>query len=69
VFEDEPKGSEFDLRVSARVPSTGQLLRWLLGAGDNLEVIAPPDLRHVVAVQAGKMAAIYSDRSGVSDAV
>ena len=66
-FEDEPKGSMFDLRVSARVPSTGQLLRWLLGAGDNLEVLSPPDLRHVVAVQAGKMAAIYADPSGASD--
>jgi hypothetical protein len=68
-FEDEPEGSEFDLRVSARVPSTGQLLRWLLGAGENLEVLSPPDLRHVVAVQAGKMAAIYTDPSGASDAV
>ena len=68
-FEDEPEGSTFDLRVSARVPSTGQLLRWLLGAGDNLEVVSPPDLRHVVAVQAGKMAAIYGDRSGGSEAV
>lgn len=66
-FEDEPEGSTFDLRVSARVPSTGQLLRWLLGAGDNLEVVSPPDLRHVVAVQAGKMAAIYGDLSGESD--
>ncbi|MFB1489088.1 MULTISPECIES: helix-turn-helix transcriptional regulator [unclassified Thiocapsa] len=65
-FEDEPEGSAFDLRVSARVPSTGQLLRWLLGAGDNLEVVSPPDLRHVVAAQAGKMAAIYADSPGAS---
>ncbi|NCA72962.1 MAG: WYL domain-containing protein [Sphingobacteriia bacterium] len=68
-FEDEPEGSEFDLRVSARVPSTGQLLRWLLGAGDNLEVVSPPELRHVVAVQAGKMAAIYSEMSEERDEV
>ena len=68
-FEDEPEGSAFDLRVSARVPSTGQLLRWLLGAGDNLEVLSPPDLRHVVAVQAGKMAAIYSEMSEERDEV
>ena len=39
-LEDEPETSAFSLRVSAQVPSTGQLLRWLLGAGDNLEVIA-----------------------------
>ena len=61
VWEDEPAGSTFILRVRARLPSTGQLLRWLLGAGDNLEVVAPADLRRVVAVQAGKMAAIYQD--------
>lgn len=58
---DEPEGAEFTLRVAARVPSTGQLLRWLLGAGDNLEVLAPAELRHVVAVQAAKMAARYQD--------
>ena len=41
--------------------STGQLLRWLLGAGDNLEVMGPGDLRRVVAAQAAKAAAIYRD--------
>jgi len=60
-IKDEPEGSAFELRVSARVPSTGQLLRWLLGAGPNLEVLAPAKLRHVVAVQAAKMAAIYQE--------
>lgn len=59
TVEDEPEGSDFDLRIRARVPSTGQLLRWLLGAGDNIEVVAPPDLRHMVAVQAAKVAALY----------
>lgn len=63
-LEDEPLDSEFELRVWARVPSTGQLLRWLLGAGDNVEVLAPPDLRHVMAVQAAKMAARYADPDG-----
>lgn len=58
---DEPEGSEFTLRVTARAPSTGQLLRWLLGAGDNLELLGPPDLRQIVAVQAAKMAARYRD--------
>ncbi|NEX22227.1 WYL domain-containing protein [Thiorhodococcus mannitoliphagus] len=61
---DEPEGSDFALRVTATVPSTGQLLRWLLGAGDNLEVVAPADLRHTVAVQAAKMAGLY-DVEGV----
>ena len=58
-IEDEPEDSAFILRISARVPSTGQLLRWLLGAGPNLEVLAPDDLRHVMAVQTAKMAAVY----------
>ena len=58
-IEDEPEGSPFELRVRARVPSTGQLLRWLLGAGPNLEVLAPPELRHTLLVQASKMAAVY----------
>jgi len=57
--EDEPAGAPFALRIRARVASTGQLLRWLLGAGDNLEVLAPEDLRHVVAVQAAKMKTLY----------
>jgi predicted DNA-binding transcriptional regulator YafY len=56
---DEPDGSPFALRVQARLPATGQLLRWLLGAGDNLEVLAPDELRQVLAVQSEKMAAIY----------
>ena len=49
-LRDEPEGSPFTLRVQARLPSTGQLLRWLLGAGDNLEVVAPAELRQVLAV-------------------
>lgn len=57
--EDEPPESELEVRVWARVPSTGQLLRWLLGARDNLEVVAPPDLRRAVAVQAAKVARLY----------
>lgn len=60
-WEDEPEASDFELRVHARVPSTGQLLRWLLGAGDNLEVVAPAELRRVVAVQAAKVAALYQE--------
>jgi predicted DNA-binding transcriptional regulator YafY len=57
--EDEPDGSGFDLRVSARLPSTGQLLRWLLGLGGNIEVVGPAQLRRVVAAQALKMSRIY----------
>jgi proteasome accessory factor B len=63
-WEDEPLDSDFEIRVRAQVPATGQLLRWLLGAGNNVEVVAPPDLRRVVAVQAAKMAALYADADG-----
>lgn len=58
-MEDEPEGSSFELRVHAEVPGTGQLLRWLLGFGDKLEVVAPAELRRVVAAQAGKVATLY----------
>jgi len=61
-WENEPPESDFEIRVWATVPSTGQLLRWLLGAGDNLEVVAPPDLRRAVAVQAAKMAGLYGGK-------
>ena len=55
----EPEGADFKIRVRASVPSTGQLLRWLLGAGDNVEVVAPPELRRILASQAAKMAKLY----------
>jgi len=58
---DEPDDSDFLLRIKARIPSTGQLLRWLLGAGDNLEVMAPAELRRVVAAQSAKTAALYAE--------
>jgi len=60
-LEDEPENSGFSLRVKARVPSTGNLLRWLLGAGDKLEVITPAELRRLVAAQLAKATAIYAD--------
>lgn len=60
-IEDELPDAPFEMRVRARVPSTGQLLRWLLGGGDNIEVIAPAELRQVVASQAAKMAGLYPD--------
>jgi len=58
-WEDEPTGSDFEIRVYARVPATGQLLRWLLGVGDKVDVVAPPELRAVMASQITKMLAIY----------
>lgn len=59
-IQDEPEGSDFDVLVSATVPSTGQLLRWLLGFSDKIEVIAPLELREVVAAQISKAGSLYS---------
>lgn len=59
-IDDEPEEGEFEVRINARVPATGQLLRWLLGCGDNIEILAPERLRNVVAAQAAKMAAQYA---------
>lgn len=58
-IEDEPVGSDFEVRVSVIVPNTGPLLRWLLGCGDKVEVIAPADLLAVVAAHAMKVAHLY----------
>ena len=59
-IEDEETDSDFELRVSATVPETGQLLRWLLGCGDKVEVLAPATLRAVLAAQAAKAARLYA---------
>lgn len=59
-IEDEETDSDFELRVSATVPETGQLLRWLLGCGDKVEVLAPATLRAVLAAQATKAARLYA---------
>jgi predicted DNA-binding transcriptional regulator YafY len=59
-IEDEDEDSDFELRVTATVPATGQLLRWLLGCGDKLQVIAPAALRTVMAAQTAKAAQLYA---------
>lgn len=57
---DEPAGNLFDCRVSVTVPKAGQLLRWLLGCGDNVKVLEPLEIAKAVAAQSGKTAALYS---------
>lgn len=59
VIEEEPEDSPFSARVRATVPETGQLLRWLLGCGANVEVLAPAKWREVVISQVEKMGAVY----------
>lgn len=70
-IEEEDEGSDFDARVYATLPSTGQLLRWLLGGGDKIEVLAPLALRGVLAAQTAKMTALYApaEKTQVNEAV
>lgn len=68
VIDEEPEGAPFALRVSARLPSTGQLLRWLLGLGANIQVLAPAELRQVLAGQVAKMGAIYPGTASAAQA-
>lgn len=63
-IEDEDEGSDFELRVTATVPATGQLLRWLLGCGDKVQVIEPKSLRTVMAAQTAKAACLYAQGAG-----
>ena len=59
-MEDEPADSPFLARVRVQVPETGALLRWLLGLGDNVEVVAPAGLRLVMREQTLKAAGHYA---------
>jgi predicted DNA-binding transcriptional regulator YafY len=58
-WKDEDVGSDFEIKVSASIPATGQLFRWLLGCGDKIEVLEPPALRQTIAAQSAKTAALY----------
>ncbi len=59
TFEKEPEGSGFDCQVRAKVLQTGQLFRWLIGAGNNIEVLEPTELRQSIAEHIAKMNSIY----------
>ena len=63
LIEDEPADSPFLARVRVQVPETGALLRWLLGLGENVEVVAPAGLRLVMREEALKMARHYAPLS------
>lgn len=47
--------------VTATLPLSGTLYRWLLGFGDKVEVLTPKSLRRVVASQAKAVTAHYDD--------
>ena len=56
--EDEDDG-DLTATLTATVPATGQLYRWLLGCGANIEILAPEHQRNAVAKTAAAMAKIY----------
>ena len=64
-MEDEPAESPFVARVRVRVPETGALLRWLLGLGDNVEVVGPEGLRRVMGEQLVRAAGHYARLGGI----
>jgi proteasome accessory factor B len=60
ITQDEPEGSSFDKWVCVpAIPSNGQLWRWLLGFGQNVEVLEPPELREALAREIRKMQDLY----------
>lgn len=59
--DDEEEREPFTGQLTATVPGTGQLYRWLLGCGDNIKVREPEYLRKVIASQARSVLALYSD--------
>lgn len=61
IAEAADENGGFDALLTATVPVTGQLYRWLLGCGANLEVLAPADLRRELGKAAKAMAGIYSN--------
>lgn len=51
--------------MRVQVPETGALLRWLLGLGDNAEVVAPAGLRLVMREQMAKAMRHYDEADGL----
>lgn len=64
----EPPRNGFEAEVSAEVPSTGQLYRWLLGFGPLVEVLEPPHLREMLGRAALQMSALYRQGADRDDA-
>lgn len=56
---DENDEDKVTALLTATVPATGQLYRWLLGCGAHIEILAPERLRKVVAGTAAAMVEIY----------
>lgn len=41
--------SDGSLHVEGRVPGLGKIVRWILGYGDQVEVVAPQGIRNMIA--------------------
>lgn len=57
--EQEDEDDELVATISATVPATGQLYRWLLGFGAHVEVLSPACLRTEIARTAEDVTRIY----------
>ena len=56
-LEFQPDGS---LIFKARVSGLGEIMWWILGYGDQAEVLEPPKLRQMVAERVKNLAAVYN---------
>jgi proteasome accessory factor B len=63
-LEFQPDGS---LIYKVRVSGLGEIMWWILGYGDQAEVIAPQELRDMVAARAKNLAALYNGSPPVSE--
>lgn len=58
-LDAEPDGAEFKALLTVNLPASGQLLRWVLGWGEQLKVLEPESLRCTIASQAMKTSLMY----------
>ena len=58
VYRETPR-PDGTLLLRLSIAGEGDLLRWIMGYGSHVEVLAPPHLRERVAEEARKMEAIY----------
>lgn len=55
------EGEQLGSFLTVTIPSSGQLLRWILSCGSNIKVLAPADLRQTVSAQIAKTHASYAE--------
>lgn len=53
-------GEEMGSALTVTIPSSGQLLRWILSCGSNIKVLAPLELRQTVSEQIARTHARYT---------